>query len=145
MIQFEKEAIETMVTHLEDSFPNEGCGFIYGKNNEGQKLVYQAVPVINSKTGDQRRRFEISPLDYMKAERYALENELELLGVYHSHPQHPAVPSEHDLKQAVPVFSYPILSIQDGKFDHIRSWYLDDSGSFSEEALSVHQVVQLAQ
>ncbi|MEZ4687804.1 MAG: M67 family metallopeptidase [Bacteroidia bacterium] len=144
MIQFEKEAIETMINHLENSFPNEGCGFIYGKNNEGQKLVNQAVPVINSKSGDQRRRFEISPLDYMKAERFALEQGLELLGVYHSHPQHPAVPSEHDLKQAVPVFSYPILSIQNGKFDHIRSWYLDDSGSFSEEELSVNQVVQLA-
>lgn len=144
MILFEKEAIESMVQHLEEAFPNEGCGFIYGKTHEGQKLVHQAVPVNNVKDGDQRRRFEISPLDYMKAERYAIKQDLELLGVYHSHPQHPAVPSEHDLKQAVPVFSYPILSIQDGRFDHLRSWYLDDSASFSEEAISVNEPIPLS-
>jgi proteasome lid subunit RPN8/RPN11 len=143
MIRFEKEAIESMVRHLEDAFPNEGCGFIYGKTNSDEKLVYQAVPVINVKQGDQRRRFEISPLDYMKAERYAISNGLELLGVYHSHPQHPAIPSEHDLKQAVPVFSYPILSIQDGRFDYIRSWYLDDNASFTEETISINEPIPL--
>lgn len=143
MIRFEKEAIEAMVQHLEEAFPNEGCGFIYGKTSGDEKLVHQAVPVNNVKNGDQRRRFEISPLDYMKAERYAMKNELALLGVYHSHPQHPAIPSEHDLKQAVPVFSYPILSIQDGRFDHIRSWYLNDDTNFSEEVISINEPIPL--
>ena len=78
----------------------------------------------------------------MKAERFALENDLTLLGVYHSHPNHPAIPSEHDLKQAVPYFSYLIASIYDGKFKEITSWQLnEESKQFKEEP--IHQIKQV--
>ncbi|MEM6265169.1 MAG: M67 family metallopeptidase [Bacteroidota bacterium] len=129
-------ALDTMKADAETAFPNECCGFFYGKDGEVRQVI-EAHPVQNSKEGDQRRRFEISPLDYIRAEKYAMESGLSLLGVYHSHPNHPAIPSEHDLKQAVPVFSYIILSIQQGNFDHIRSWQLDEDGAFTEEELQV--------
>lgn len=134
-IQFSPSALEAIYRHLEDAFPNEGCGFLFGKEDEKIREIIEAQLVTNSKSGDQRRRFEIHPLDYMKAERYAMESGLTFLGIYHSHPQHPAIPSEHDLKQAVPYFSYPIISVMDGKIDHIRSWQLGESGQFLEEQI----------
>ncbi len=75
----------------------------------------------NHKEGDQRRRFEISDLDYMKAERHAAKEGLTLLGVYHSHPLHPAIPSEHDHTVAMPFFSYLIVSVQTEGTAHVRS------------------------
>jgi proteasome lid subunit RPN8/RPN11 len=117
-----------------DVFPNECCGFMYGYETEAERIITLAVPVLNSKEGDQRRRFEISPFDYMKAESIALKQNLTLLGVYHSHPQHPAIASETDLKSAMPFFSYVIYSVLDGKIADVKSWKLNDKNeNFYEE------------
>lgn len=116
-------------------FPDECCGFFYGRKEGGHRIVTQAKPVINAKEGDKRRRFEINPLDYMKAERYAIEHGLELLGVYHSHPLHPAVPSEHDREVAFPEFSYIIASVQPESVDDITSWRLNEARQFDREDL----------
>jgi proteasome lid subunit RPN8/RPN11 len=69
----------------------------------------------------------------MLAEKFAVENDVQLLGIYHSHPNHPAIPSEHDRVAALPYFSYVILSVKDGSIDHIRSWRLNDVSQFEEE------------
>lgn len=127
------EAEATMREHAQSDFPNECVGFVYGEDTPEGRVIHEARPIINAKEGDQRRRFEVSPIDYMKAEQYALKNNQTLLGVYHSHPQHPAIPSEHDLLQALPFFSYIILSVMNGKTDHVRSWILNDNGAFTEE------------
>ena len=127
------EEFELIREHAEAAFPNECCGFFYGKVDDYTIAVSEIHPVDNAKEGDQRRRFEISPLDYMRAEQYALESGLQLLGVYHSHPNHPAIPSVHDWRQAVPNFSYIIISVKDGKYDHIKSWRLSKGGPFIEE------------
>jgi len=138
LIEVNKTAFIQMQQDAENSFPNECCGFFFGKEENGKRRVFQSTEVINSKEGDQRRRFEISAFDYMKAEQYALENELDLLGVYHSHPQHPAIASEHDLAKAMPYFSYIILSVQDGQYDHIKSWRLkDEVRQFEEEKIII--------
>ena len=128
------DALHSMYEHLESAYPNEGCGFILG-TDEKRKEVSELFIVDNDKEGDQRRRFAISPLDYLKAERYADEKGLVLLGVYHSHPDHPAIPSAHDLNQAVPFFSYVIVSVVKGNAEKITSWQLDDTGKFEEEKL----------
>ena len=118
------------------AFPNECCGFMYGHETSIERIITMAIPVINSKDGDQRRRFEIDPFDYMKAEAYALKHNTTLLGVYHSHPQHPAIASETDLKSAMPFFSYVIYSVIDGRINDIKSWQLIDNGeSFYEEEI----------
>ncbi|WP_020529016.1 M67 family metallopeptidase [Flexithrix dorotheae] len=127
-------ALEEMQKHAEATYPNECCGFFYGKDGEIRNIEV-AKEVTNSKEGDQRRRFEVSPLDYLKAERYADEIGQTLLGIYHSHPEHPAIPSEHDLKQAVPFFSYIIISVMKGKAEVTKSWQLDDAGKFEEEEI----------
>jgi len=136
-----EEANKVMQQDAEATYPNECCGFFYGQEGD-DRSVTEAIPVQNSKEGDQRRRFEISPLDYMKAERYAAENGLSLLGVYHSHPDHPARPSEHDLKQAVPYFSYIIYSIREGKMADVTSWRLNEKGAeFEEEKITMNKGV----
>ncbi len=133
-LQLTEAAQRIIQDHATEIYPDECCGFLYGEDKE-IRLVQEAVPVTNSKDGDKRRRFEISPEDYMRAERYALENNTSLLGVYHSHPDHPARPSEHDLKQAVPFFSYIIVSVREGKVADITSWQLNETEQFEEEKI----------
>ena len=133
-LNISEQALSKIHEHAAETFPYECCGFFYGNDGE-ERQIEEAIPVTNSKEGDQRRRFEVSPLDYMKAERYALENNTTLLGIYHSHPNHPAKPSVHDLKQAVPFFSYIIVSVMEGIVEQTTSWQLNDQGEFEEESI----------
>jgi proteasome lid subunit RPN8/RPN11 len=103
------------------------------EDSNGRRHLTQARTVTNVKDGDKRRRFEIAPQDYIDAEKYAEEQQLELLGVYHSHPNHPAIPSEHDRAAAQPFFSYLIISVNEKEPGPIRSWRLNDDLQFEEE------------
>ena len=134
-LDIQPDVLGRMTSHAESAFPNECCGFFYGAEEEGKRVITATTAVDNHKEGDQRRRFEISDLDYMKAERHAAKEGLTLLGVYHSHPLHPAIPSEHDLAVAMPFFSYLIVSVQPEGTAHVRSWQLDDSRTFQEEPM----------
>jgi len=130
-----KEAQQVIINDAEQSYPYECCGFLFGKEAGDERVVEIAKEVNNDKTENKERRFEISAVDYMKAERFADENDFTLLGVYHSHPDHPAVPSEHDLKQALPFFSYTIVSVRKNKTENILSWRLNEKGKFFEEKI----------
>ena len=133
-----QNVLEEISQHGEATFPNECCGFLYGDEQSG-RVVNLSIPITNSKEGDQRRRFEISPFDYMKAEQFALENNTQLLGIYHSHPNHPAIASEHDLAKAMPFFSYVIISVMDGKYAEVKSWKLsDEKRVFHEEIVKIN-------
>lgn len=121
-----------MIAHAEEYYPNECCGFFFGTDGEVRKISLSRQ-VTNAREGDQRRRFQIDPEDYRKAEKFAVEQNLDLLGVYHSHPDHPAVPSEHDRRVAMPYFSYIIISVKGGKAEETRSWQLNEERQFDEE------------
>ena len=137
------EVVESIKKHGTETFPYECCGFLYGTET-GERRIELAVRVPNSKEGDQRRRFEISPQDYLWAERYALEHGLQLLGVYHSHPNHPAIASETDLALAMPWFSYVIISVNNGIPGEIKSWQLADmERRFEEEEVCVELTEEL--
>ena len=137
MISIDPKTKGLMVEDGLNSFPDECCGFFYGEEDDlGNRRVTEILVVNNAKEGDKRRRFEISPKDYLKGEQYALEKNLELLGVYHSHPNHPAIPSEHDRLAAQPYFSYIIISVLDNHSTHMRSWRLNDSSQFEEEEIN---------
>lgn len=134
MIVLETDAQNTIVQDAVHAFPDECCGFVFGhEDSDGRRFITQARVVKNVKEGDKRRRFEIAPQDYLDAEKYAEEQQIELLGVYHSHPNHPAVPSEHDRAAAQPFFSYLIISVNDKIPGPIRSWRLNDDWQFEEE------------
>lgn len=133
MIGFTHEAYQKMVADAVETFPDECCGFMLGHEMESNRLVQEIMVVHNAKEGDKRRRFLISARDYMQAERFADEKNLVLLGVYHSHPNHPPFPSEHDRIAAQPYFSYIIISIANKQLKAIRSWILNDDEQFEEE------------
>ena len=145
MIIIQPVALDQINHHAVFIFPDECCGFLYGQEQEdGTRIISVIRQVNNAKPGDKRRRFEITPKDYMQAEEFALENNLYLLGIYHSHPGHPAIPSEHDRVAAQPYFSYVIISVVQGHIDHIRSWRLNDDSRFEEEvfsSISVNQTI----
>ena len=112
MITVERSAEKIMYDDAVKAFPDECCGFMYGHEDAaGNRMVTQALPINNAAVENRKRRFEIAPKDYMKGERHAVENDLELLGIYHSHPNHPAIPSEHDRVAAQPFFSYYVKNL----------------------------------
>jgi proteasome lid subunit RPN8/RPN11 len=144
MIHIEPTALEEMIADAERSFPDECCGFFFGTEAHGDRTVKEILAVDNSKEGDKKRRFEIAPRDYLKAEAFAEEKGLTLIGVYHSHPNSPAIPSALDRAAAQPYFSYIIISVFDGGFSHIRSWQLNDNLQFDVEKIDnqlfIHQI-----
>jgi len=142
MLIIEQKPLDEMYQDALRSFPDECCGFFFGNEIGEERIITNIFTVDNSKEGDKKRRFEIAPKDYLNAERFADENELKLLGVYHSHPNHPAVPSEHDRIAAQPYFSYIIISVQEKQIADIRSWQLNDNFQFEEERIENQSINQ---
>ncbi len=135
--------LNQMEHHALADYPNECCGFFFGNELASSRQILAIRSVENSKEGDKRRRFEISAKEYMMAERFAQEQQLALLGVYHSHPNHPAIPSEHDLKQAVPYFSYIIMSADGRQVEQTTSWQLIGDQFIEEEIIIENQIETL--
>ncbi|MDH3712164.1 MAG: M67 family metallopeptidase [Cyclobacteriaceae bacterium] len=135
--------LDQMEKHARADYPNECCGFFFGNEQTGSRQILAIRTVENSKKGDKKRRFEISAKEYMMAERYGQERQLALLGVYHSHPNHPAIPSKHDLKQAVPYFSYIIMSVNRHQVKKITSWQLIGDQFIEEEIIIENQIETL--
>jgi proteasome lid subunit RPN8/RPN11 len=119
--------------HGQETFPHECCGALVGTADR----VTAVVPLPNTTEEGPRRRFLVRPSDYRDAERRASELKGELLGFYHSHPDHPARPSQYDLDHAWPTFSYIIVSVMAGRADAMTVWYLkEDRSSFDEGQLT---------
>ena len=141
MIVIEPKAKRSMAADAVNTFPDECCGFLFGIEKGNDRFITDILIVNNAKEGDKKKRFEISAKDYLKAERYADENGLQLLGIYHSHPNHPAIPSEHDRVAAQPWFSYVIVSVLEKKLGRIRSWRLNEEQQFEEEQIPDYQFI----
>lgn len=141
MIIIEPSIRQLLIEDAVGTFPDECCGFLFGREETGGiRVIVDILVVDNSKEGDKTRRFEISPADYMAAEQHALDNGWTLLGIYHSHPKHPAIPSEHDRVAAQPFFSYLIISVFSEKDITFRSWLLNDQHQFEEEEILQYQL-----
>ena len=109
------------------AYPNECCGILIGRDVVGQRLVERLLPGQNVFEADERyHRFSIDPRLQIKAEREAEAEGRVVLGFYHSHPDHPARPSEYDREHAWPFYSYVIVAITKGKPADMTSWVLDD-------------------
>ncbi|MGA8595131.1 MAG: M67 family metallopeptidase [Bryobacteraceae bacterium] len=125
MIEIEREPWQAMVRHAETTYPSECCGAMLGRNVNGKKSVISALPLENVFAGGQGDRYELRPEDLMKADRAAREQGLDLIGIFHSHPDCDAYFSSTDMKNSCPWFSFVVLSIKDGKFDHANSFLPD--------------------
>jgi len=118
--------------HGVSTYPHECCGALIGRDGE----VTDTLPLPNTTEEGPRRRFLVRPADYQAAEARAAALGAELLGFYHSHPDHPARPSQYDLDHAWPFLSYVIVSVVGGEARDITSWRLkDDRSRFDEEVL----------
>jgi proteasome lid subunit RPN8/RPN11 len=116
--------------HGRETYPHECCGALIGRDGD----VTDTLALPNTTDEGPRRRFLVRPADYRAAEARASELGAELLGFYHSHPDHPAQPSQYDLDHAWPSFSYVIVSVRDGQAGDLRSWRLrEDRSAFDEE------------
>ena len=117
------------------AYPNECCGIIFGTESGGKRVVHQLQPVENSfDAAEQYHRFSISPQQLMAAEKQAADAGQLVLGFYHSHPDHPARPSEYDRVRAWPFYSYVIVSIANRQPVDMTSWLLDEqTGSFQRQ------------
>ena len=125
MIEIATEPWQTMVRHAEKTYPNECCGAMLGRLNGGSKLVTEAIPMENAYAGEQAARYELRPEDLLEADRQARARGLDLIGIFHSHPDCDAYFSTTDLKNSCPWYSFVVLSIQNGKFNHANSFLPD--------------------
>ena len=120
--------------HGEETYPHECCGALVGTGNH----VTATVALPNTTEEGPRRRFMVRPSDYRVAEQKATELGGELLGFYHSHPDHPARPSQYDKDHAWPWYSYIIVSVHHGAPQDMTSWRLsDDRAEFSAEGIEI--------
>jgi proteasome lid subunit RPN8/RPN11 len=120
-------------SHGTETYPDECCGALIGRDG----LVQSTFALPNVTDEGPRRRFRVSPDDYRASERRAAESGAELLGFYHSHPDHPAQPSQYDLDHAWPFFSYIIVAVRGGAPGDMTSWRLrDDRSAFDQEDLT---------
>src|SRR5258706_9251395 len=118
--------------HGQETYPHECCGALVGSGDRVAEIV--ALP--NTTEEGPRRRFLVRPSDYRLAEQRATELGGELLGFYHSHPDHPARPSQYDLDHAWSNFAYIIVAVAAGAAQAMTVWYLkEDRSSFEEGSL----------
>jgi len=130
--------LDTIRRHGAQTYPHECCGALLGRaEGNGSKRVLDLLPLDNRREGEAARtRFLISAEDYRLAEKTARERKMEILGFYHSHPDHPARPSEFDREHALPWYSYVVVRVAQGQPQETTSWVLsDDRSRFEPEPL----------
>ena len=137
MIRIEPEPWAAMVAHARASYPDECCGAMLGSTDGGTKIVRQAIALENAFEGAQATRYELRPADLLAADKAARERHMDLIGIYHSHPDCDAYFSATDLKNSCPWYSFVVLSIQKGEFHHANCFLpnVDQTDAPKEELI----------
>lgn len=133
--------LERIRRHGADAYPEEGCGFLLGTvTDDGDNRVTAVHRAANRRTEQRTHRYELTADDYREADAAAQDQGLDVVGIYHSHPDHPARPSETDLEEATfPGFTYAIVSVHDGTPEDLTAWTLaPDRSEFQREDIDVH-------
>ncbi len=125
MLRIERIPFAIMRAHAEAAYPDECVGAMLGKAGPDGKSVEMTMPLPNSAEGSQRAFYELSNESLMAADAAARKMGLDLIGVYHSHPDADAYFSETDLKNSCPWYSFVVLSVRGGRYDHANSWLPD--------------------
>jgi len=122
--------------HGQSAYPEECCGLLIGQADPDAKRVITVRRTANAREDSRHNRFEISPRELLEADQAAIASGLEIIGFYHSHPDHPARPSEFDRGHAFPGYSYVILRVASGVSAELTSWILRaDRSGFDEETI----------
>ena len=135
MIRIESEPWAAMVAHARETYPNECCGAMLGSIDGDEKTVRVAMRLENAFAGAQAAMYELRPEDLLAADKAARERNMDLIGIYHSHPDCDAYFSQTDLKNSCPWYSFVVISIRKGDFDHANSWLpnFDQTAAAKEE------------
>ena len=135
-------AMHRIRVHAMEAYPEECCGILLGKEEPAGKEVYDVLRIGNAKEENRERRFLITPEEYRRAEAEAGAAGLGVMGFYHSHPDHPARPSQFDLDHAWPWCSYVIVAVEQRIPAAVKSWILkDDRSGFDEELIDTLEAV----
>ncbi|MCL1471111.1 M67 family metallopeptidase [Argonema antarcticum] len=147
-IKLQLHHLQGIRTHAESTYPEECCGIVVGHSGDDGKTVVEIWATENAWSAEaaddfpegegeasKKRRYAIAPGDMLKAQRQARDRSLNIIGIYHSHPDNPAIPSEMDRAIAWPVYSYIIVSVPQSKAGELQSWCLDDSHQFQPEEI----------
>ncbi|GAA6622077.1 Mov34/MPN/PAD-1 family protein [Scytonema sp. NUACC26] len=139
------EHLQIIYTQAETTYPEECCGLLLGILTDQNKTVIEVIPTENawSETSDpfgditasKQRRYTIAPQVMLKVQKEARDRNLNIIGIYHSHINNPANPSEFDRQLAWQEYSYLIISVINGKVTDIKSWILNDNHQFQQEAI----------
>ncbi len=130
--------MEQIRGHGEETYPHECCGFLFGSQDDGTRVVREIRRQANERTDSRENRFLITPEQFRDAERAARKAGLLMLGIYHSHPDSPARPSEYDREHAWPWYSYLITSVGRGAAGESRLWQLrDDRSGFDPREIEI--------
>ena len=139
MITIDAQQLSEMRQHGERDYPFECCGLMLGRfESDGRKIVTETYPISNAREEEAKRnRFLIRPEELRRGEKYAREKGLDVVGLYHSHPDEPAVPSQYDLEHAWPTYSYVVVSVEKGRAVDLRSWEMEpDRSRFNQEEIT---------
>jgi proteasome lid subunit RPN8/RPN11 len=138
MIELSEQNQSEIRAHGERDYPHECCGLLLGRFAEnGAKVCLEIYPISNAREEDAKRnRFLIRPEELMRGEKHAAARGLDVVGFYHSHPDHPAIPSGYDLEHAWPIYSYVVVAVKSGQAQDLRSWEMPaDRSRFDEERI----------
>ena len=138
-IQLNSEHLAVIAKHGEQAYPHEGCGLLLGRAVDEHKIVEEIIPVENARESVvQHHRYLIPPEEVMKGERVAAQKGLDVIGFFHSHPDHPERPSDFDRDHAWPWYSYLITSVKSGRAAKTAAWTLaDDRSTFQNEEIEI--------
>jgi proteasome lid subunit RPN8/RPN11 len=131
------DKLAEITAHLEAAYPHEGCGILIGRFGNSHRVVIEVMPTGNAREeGAQHNRYLIPPEELLQGELRAEELGLEVVGYFHSHPDHPNRPSEFDRENAWPGYSYLITAVRGGEAKTTRAWRLrQDRSGFDPEQL----------
>jgi len=136
-ITVSENLVQQISAHGAETYPHECCGALLGLADENSREVRVLHKLTNRREDSPHNRFSVTSEDVREAELVARKNGLDVIGWYHSHPEHPALPSEYDREHAWPWYSYIIVSVAEGKPGAIASWRLtDDRRRFEPETIS---------
>jgi len=136
-IEIPKSVLQAIHDHARAAYPEECCGFLLG-HSDAPRRIEESRRARNVATENRARRYSIDPLELLHADDDARKKSLELIGVYHSHPDHPAAPSEYDRSRAASWLSYVIVSVVDREPKDVTAWQFDETARlFRSEAIVV--------
>ncbi len=137
-MNIEERFLAKIRSHGERTYPEECCGILMGSADDDTPVVHDVVEIDNSQDENRRRRFFVTSEQYRNAEAQADSKGMVLLGFYHTHPDHPAIPSAFDTEHALPWFTYVIMSVLGGRGGPVTAWRLrENRKQFDEAPLAV--------